>query len=171
MRKDHVLPHVLRVGAGVADALDPLDGIDVRQQTRERHPLGGRLASRDCRDREIAAVGVDVLAKKRHLAYAFARHRAHLLHQLERWAADLAAAGGGNDAVGARAVASHADLKPALERARAAGRQAPGETLELEVALGRNRLAGEELREPVHLAWPKGDVDEREAREHLLLER
>ena len=45
------------------------------------------------------------------------------------------------------------------------------EALELEVALRAQRVARQELREPVHLAGPEGDVDEREAREDLVLER
>src|SRR5207253_4472988 len=108
---------------------------------RKRRALGRTLAPRGRRGWEVAAVGVDVLAKQRHLEHAFARHRPRLLDELLRWPADLAAAGGGNDAVRARAVAPHADLKPALERARASCRQAPGESLELEVALSRKRLA------------------------------
>ena len=55
--------------------------------------------------------------------------------------------------------------------ARALGRQVAGEALELEEALGGQRVAGEELGELVHLAGAEGDVDEREAREHLLLDR
>ena len=55
-------------------------------------------------------------------------------------------------------------------RARRAGRW-PGEALELEVALGGERVARQELRELVHLAGAEGDVDEREALEHLLLDR
>ena len=46
-----------------------------------------------------------------------------------------------------------------------------GEALELEVALGGERVAREELGELVHLPGAEGDVDEREALEHLLLDR
>ncbi len=46
-----------------------------------------------------------------------------------------------------------------------------GKTLELEVALGGDRVAREELRELVHLSWTEGDVDERKALEHLFLDR
>ena len=47
----------------------------------------------------------------------------------------------------------------------------PGEALELEVALRGQRVAGQELGELVDLAGAERDVDEREAREHLLLDR
>ncbi len=46
-----------------------------------------------------------------------------------------------------------------------------GEVLELEVALGAERVAVEELGELVDLARPEGDVDEGEALEDLLLDR
>ena len=48
MGADHVLLHVLRVRAGVADALDPLDRVDPRQQLGEaepRLPSAGRARS------------------------------------------------------------------------------------------------------------------------------
>ncbi len=53
----------------------------------------------------------------------------------------------------------------------ALGGQVAGEALELEEALGGERVAGQELGELVHLARAECDVDEREAREHLLLDR
>ena len=46
--------------------------------------------------------------------------------------------------------------------ARPLGRQVAGEALELEVALGGERVGGQELGELVHLAGAEGDVDERE---------
>ena len=48
-------------------------------------------------------------------------------------------------------------------RARLAG-QVAGEALELEEALGRQRVAREELGELVDLPRAEGDVDERELR-------
>ena len=51
-------------------------------------------------------------------------------------------------------------------RARLA-RQVAGEALELEEALGGERVAGEELGELVDLAGAEGDVDERELAEDL----
>ena len=161
---DHVLAHVLRVRARVADAVDPVDPVDGREQLRERRRrVSVRL--------EVAAVGVDVLPEQRHLAHAVGGHRADLRDELVARAADLAPARGGHDAVGARAVAADADLQPALEGALAPRRQVPGEALELEVALGGQRVAREELRELVHLPGAEGDIDEREALEHLLLDR
>src|ERR1700736_3938877 len=122
-------------------------------------------------DGQVAAIGVDVLPEQRHLAHAVGDHRPHLLDELAGWAADLASPRGGDYAVGADAVAPHADLQPPLEWPRAACGEVPGEALELEVALGRERVARQELRELVHLAGAERDIDEREALEHLLLER
>jgi hypothetical protein len=61
---DHVLLHVLRVRAGVADPLDSFDRVDPSQQIREADPL---LA------RQIAPVAVDVLAQQGHLDDAVGR--------------------------------------------------------------------------------------------------
>ena len=55
-------------------------------------------------------------------------------------------------------------------RSRFIGRW-PGEVLELEVALRGEAVARQELGEPVDLARPERDVDEREALEHLVLHR
>ncbi len=46
-----------------------------------------------------------------------------------------------------------------------------GDVLELEVPLGRERIRGQELRQPVDLSRAEGDVDERKALEDLLLDR
>ena len=46
-----------------------------------------------------------------------------------------------------------------------------GEALELEEALGGERVAGQELGQLVDLAGAERDVDEREPREHLVLDR
>ena len=54
---------------------------------------------------------------------------------------------------------------------RALGGQVAGEALELEEALGGERVAGEELGELVDLAGAEGDVDERELLEDLVLDR
>ena len=165
VRADHVLAHVLRVRARVADALDPLD---LRRAARSRRAKVGFWPARR---RQVAPVGVDVLPQQRHLLDAVGRHRRDLLDQLPQRPADLAPARRGHDAVGAAAVAADADLQPALEGTRAARRQVAGEALELEVALRGERVAREELGELVDLAGPEGDVHEREALEHLLLDR
>ena len=70
-----------------------------------------------------------------------------------------------------RAVAADADLHPGLELARALRRQVAGEALELEEALRGERVRREELGELVHLPGAEGDVDEREPREDLVLDR
>src|SRR6185437_6523022 len=77
----------------------------------------------------------------------------------------------GDDAVGAAAIAALGDLQPTLELALAAGRQVAGEVLELEVPLRGQRVGVEELGQLVDLAGAEGDVDEREALEHLVLDR
>ena len=159
---DDVLAHVLGVRTGVADALDAGHGIDLAQQLGEGD---ARVA------REVAAVGVDVLAQQRHLAHPVVGEPADLLHQFAGRPAHLAPARGGHDAVGADRVAADADLHPALEVAGALGRQVAGETLELEEALGGERVRGEELGQLMDLTGAEGDVDEGEAREHLLLDR
>ena len=51
------------------------------------------------------------------------------------------------------------------------GGQVAGEALELEVALRGERVAGQELGQPVDLARAEGHVHEREHLEHLVLER
>ena len=121
--------------------------------------------------RQVAAVAVDVLAQQRHLAHAVGGQRLGLGEQLAGIAADLAPAGRGDDAVGADAVAALGDLQPALELALAPGRQVAGEVLELEVALGGERVGVEELGQLVDLPRPEGDVDEGKALEDLVLDR
>ncbi len=159
---DHVLLHVLRVRAGVTDPLDSLDRVDPGQELGEADPAVLR---------QLTAVAVDVLSQQRHLADAVGRQRLHLLDQLVGVAADLAPTGAGDDAVGADAVAALGDLQPALELALAAGRQVAGEVLELEVALGAERVGVEELGQLVDLAGTEGDVDEGEALKDLVLDR
>ncbi len=162
MRVDHVLADVLGVRAGVADPLDPLHGVHLRQQLRE-----GRLLAA----RQVAAVGADVLAEQRDLAHPVGGQPPHLGAQLRQRARDLASTRGGHDAVRAGAVAAHRDLHPGLELAGALHREVPGEALELEVALGAEAVAGQELGELVHLAWAERHVDERELLEDPLLDR
>ena len=162
VRADHVLAHVLGVRAGVADPVDALDVVHHRQQLGERGLLPHG---------QVAPVGVHVLAEERDLAHAVVGLALDLLDQLACRPRHLAPARGGNDAVGADAVAAHRDLHPALEGALAVGGQVAGEALELEVALGGEAVAGEELGELVHLAGPEGHVHERELLEHLLLHR
>src|SRR5205807_6112132 len=74
-------------------------------------------------------------------------------------------------AIGAGAVAADADLNPPLELSCTLGRQAAGEPLELEEPLRGQRVAGEELGDLMNLARAERDIDEREALEHLLLDR
>ena len=120
---------------------------------------------------EVAAVAVDVLAQQRHLAHAVGGEALDLGDELAGRARDLAAARRGHDAVGADAVAALRDLDPGLELALALERQVAGDVLELEVALGAERVRVQELGELVDLAGAEGDVDEREAREDLVLDR
>ena len=158
---DDVLAHVLGVRARVAQAVEPVDGVERVQQ------LGERAAVRT----QVAPVGVDVLAQQRDLARAVGDLRADLLDELVERARDLAPARGGHDAVRAAAVAADRDLHPGLELAGALGRQVAGEALELEVALRAERVGGQELGELVDLARAEGDVDERELAEDVVLDR
>ena len=120
---------------------------------------------------QVAAVTVDVLPQQRHLAHPVGGEALGLGEELEGIAADLAPAGAGNDAVRADAVAALGDLQPALELALAPGRQVAGEVLELEVALGSERVGVEELRQLVDLPRTEGDVDKGKALEDLVLDR
>ncbi len=54
---------------------------------------------------------------------------------------------------------------------RAPSGEVGGEALELEETLGRQRVAGQELRELVHLPGSECHVDERKLREDLVLDR
>ena len=84
--------------------------------------------------------------------------------------ADLAAARRRDDAVRAGHVAADRDLHPGLKLAAALAGQMAGEALEREEALRRQRVRREELGELVDLARTERDVDEREAREDLVLD-
>ena len=121
--------------------------------------------------RQVATVGVHVLSEQRDLAHAVVRQAPDLVHELRGRTAHLPAAGRGDDAVGAGAVAADRNLDPGLELALSPGRQVAGEPLELEEPLRAEAVAGEELGELGHLARPEGDVHEREALEDLVLER
>ena len=158
---DDVLGHVRRVRARVADALDAVDRVDRVQQLGEL----ARLRA------QARAVGVDVLAEQRDLAHALGGEHAHLVDELLERPRDLAAARRRHDAERALHVAAGADLHPGVDVAGALAGQVAGEALELEEALGGQRVAGQELGELVHLAGPERDVDERELREHLVLHR
>src|SRR5439155_11567425 len=105
VRTDHVLAHVLRMRARIADAVDAVDRVDAAQELGERRSL---LAG------EVAAVGIHVLPEQRDLADAIGGQPFHFGHQLVPGSADLTAPGGGHDAVGADAVAADADLDPGV---------------------------------------------------------
>src|SRR3954453_20635663 len=145
--------------ARVADAIEPVDAVERTQERREGGPRP-----------RAAPVGVDVLAEQRDLAHPVGRQAAHLGDELAERSRDLPPARGGDDAVRADHVAAGRDLHPALKVAGALGREVAGEALELEEALRRDRVAGEELGELVDLAGPEGDVDERELTEDLILD-
>ncbi len=164
VRADHVLLHVLRVRARVADPLDPVDRVDRAQQLGE-----GR--AREAASGEVAPVGVDVLAQQRHLGDALGGHPLDVLDERLQRPRDVAPAGRRDDAVRALHVAADGDLHPALELAGALLGQVAGEALELEVALRAERVAREELGQLVHLTGAEGDVDERELAEDLVLDR
>ena len=158
---NHVLGHVRRMRARVADAVDALDRVDRDQQLGELPPLRP----------QPGAVGVDVLAEQRHLAHAVGGELLDLGDELLERPRDLAAAGARDDAVRAVHVAAGGDLDPAVDVAGPLAGQMPGEALELEEALGGQRVAGQELGQLVHLAGPERHVDERVVAEDLILDR
>ena len=102
--------------------------------------------------RRRRAVGVDVLAEQRDLADALGGEPRDLVDQLLERPRDLAAARRRHDAERALHVAAGGDLHPAVDVARALARQVAGEALELEEALGGQRVGGQELGQLVHLA-------------------
>src|SRR3954462_3432248 len=114
-RGDHGRAEVLRVRAGEADPLDPVDGVVGAQQLLEGAA-------------DVAAVGVDVLAEQRQLLHARAREALDLGQDLVGPAGHLAAAHRRHDAVRADRVAAHRDLHPGLEAALAVERQPPRES-------------------------------------------
>ena len=140
----------------------PSTRVDAREELGERDPVLGW---------EVTPEAVDVLAQERHLANALRSHSLGLRDQLRGLAASLAAPSLGHDAVGADAVAALRDLKPSLELALALVGQVAGEVLELEIALSRQRVGGQELGQPVDLSGTEGDVDEWEPLEDLVLHR
>ncbi len=105
-RGDHRLPEVLRVRAREADAVDAVDGVDGAQQLAE---LGANVGQ------QVSSPRVDVLAEKRHLAYALGCEGRHFGEDLTWPPTHLPPANGGHDAVGADGVAAHRDLDPCLE--------------------------------------------------------
>ena len=131
-RGDHGHPEVLRVRAREANALDALDGVHRAQQLAE---LGANVGP------EISPPRVDVLAQQRDLANAVVCEPRDLGEDLARPPADLAAAHGGHDAVGAHRVAAHRDLHPRLGLALALGGELRGEAALVRGAERRTRDA------------------------------
>src|SRR5947209_1134417 len=162
MGADHVLAHVLRMWTRVADPLEPVDRIEMRQQLRERKAV---LA------REVAAVGVDVLSEQRDLLDAVGGEAGGLRNQLARRTTYLTTTSTRHYAIRTNTVAADADLHPSLIVTGALGRKIAGEAFELEEALRGQRVARQELRQLVHLAGAERDVDEGKPREHLVLDR
>ena len=99
---DRLGPQVLGVRAGEAHAPDALDGTDGTEQIGEQ-----RSSLRD-----VATVGVHVLAEQRHLGHAAAGEELHLGHDVVERPADLRAAHGRDDAEGARVVTSGLNVHP-----------------------------------------------------------
>ena len=158
-RGDHGRAEVLRVRAGEADPLDPVDRVAGAQQLLERAA-------------DVAAVGVDVLAEQRQLLHARAREALDLGQDLARPARDLAAAHRRHDAVRADRVAAHRDLHPGLEAALAVQRQPPRERALFgdpeRAALDALAARAEPLAQVRDRARPEGDVHVRVEREQPL---
>ena len=160
---DHVVAHVLRMRARVADALDAGHRVEQPQQLAEAAAIGHG---------QVAAPGVDVLAEQRQLAHALGREALGLGHEHVRGARLLAAAHGRDDAVRAGRVAALRDLQPGLERPLAAHRQVAGELVEGREVPSRHVSPGlDELAEARDVAGAVGQVDERVQLEQLVLDR
>src|SRR3954451_21820181 len=101
-RSDDVAAEVLRMRAREADALDTGDRVDRPQKLRKARA-------------DVAAVRVDVLAEKRHLADALGSEPFDLFEDFARTPGGLSPPDGRHDAVGADRVAAHRDLHPGLE--------------------------------------------------------
>ena len=90
------------MGRGVADPADAGDGADGPQQVGEQRPdprvvVAGLAGGQ----REVAAVGVDVLAEQRDLGDAVGGQGVDLVDDVGERPADLAAPHGRHDAEGA----------------------------------------------------------------------
>ncbi len=160
---DHVGAEVLRVRAREANPLDAVDRVDGAQQLCE-----ARLGVR----REVATVGVDVLAEQRDLANTLPCHRRHLGEDVCGRAAHLASADARDDAVRAHRVAAHRHLNPGLDGTLALRREV-GRKAALGFDAERRSADADSARaEPVaQMADRPGaerDVHERVALEELL---
>src|SRR5690554_898717 len=98
-----------RMGGGVANSIDAVDGGDYFDQLRQVHLVAVV---------GVTAIGVDVLAQKIHLAHALGSQVGHLGNHVVNRAADFFAAGVGHHAEGAVFAAAFHDRN---ERRRAVG--------------------------------------------------
>ena len=113
---------------------------------------------------QAGAVGVDVLAEQRHLARRRRRRAARPRRRAPRAAARPRGRASRARCSTSTSCCSRRRSAPSLDVARALAGQVAGEALELEEALGGQRVAGQELGQLVDLAGAEGDVDERELR-------
>ena len=90
------------MGTGESNALNAVDRPEFAQQVRKE----------GCSLRDIAPVGVDVLAEHGDLTHARLRQHRRLAHQVLEWSADLFATHRGNNAVRTRVVTAGLDRHP-----------------------------------------------------------
>ena len=97
---------VLRMRRGKENTLDP--GVpNSAQKLRE-----ARLAE------QVTSIGVNVLSQQGDLTHAHTRERGHLIDDLLKRTALLSSAHVGNDAIGAKVIASRHDGDPGVIRIR-----------------------------------------------------
>ena len=111
-RLDRVRAQVFRMGTREPNPADALDPADRPEQVSEEgaDPFGA--ARLPCSQREIAAVGVDVLAEQSDLGDAVRGERLDFGDELREGPADLGATHGGHDAESAAVVAPDLDGHP-----------------------------------------------------------
>ena len=152
------------MGAGKADALDPFHSGHGSQQIGEKRTCPGGICARPFvarqvavgapvirgarRQRQVPAVGVDVLPQQRHLDGAPGRQLLDFAHQFRKGTAYLAAPDRRDDAKGALVVATHLDGDPSCEGELAPHRQRRGELT------GRSRGRFEDFHQRALLPCP-----------------
>ena len=164
MRGDHVVAHVLGVRARVADALEPVDGVERAQQPAEAM----RSSTGRSRPQELTFWPSSVSSRTPSAASAV-----RLGHEV--------APADGSARARARAGTMQyeqaelqplRDLHPGLVRPLAAHRQVARELVEGREMAARQRAAGpDELAQPADVARAEGEVDERVQIEQLVLHR
>ena len=178
---DRVVAKVLRMRARVPNPADSLDRTDLGQQVCEERtgpPIGIPGGTGDRRpvelaglvaelEREVAAVGVHVLAEEGHLGHAVGRELPNLVDDRTERLADLVAAHRRHDAERTRVVAPDLDRHPREVAHLATRRERTREQVTVVEDgcledLGDRALSPrlfEQVDGAVHIVRPEDDVD------------